>query len=458
MKAKVKSTPARRLWKSIHVRFSNKPRLPPRVNGDVITSESYDSFTPDSLSAALAADFNQLRYVDGVFYEYATSGIWREVSEDRIGRRATERLGSSARTARIKDALQLLKYKCQVNLNNFAPQPGYINLKNGMLELCTRKLLPHGPEYHSRCQLPYAYEPTAKCSRFLKFLAEIFEKTPDQIITVQQWFGYCLTIETFLQLLVFLLGIGSNGKGVLLRLLDQLVGADNACHIPLERLAKDFVLAELKDKLINTCGEVDTSQPLPSSILKTLTGEDPITIDVKYKTAITFKPIAKHTFAVNELPTFRDKTHALRRRVIFLSFTRIFDEGSRDTELDAKLQAELPGILNWALAGLDSVLENRTIYEPDASKEIVRRFSEKMNPVLGFVRNMCDLSANDLKMERKDVYAAYRKWHHSNIGDHELSKITFYECLKNDFPTVRAVRNKGIDYFRGLKLKDQNSK
>jgi len=457
MKAKLKFSPARKLWDEIHDRFTTRPRLPPRFNPTPEASP-YDSLTPDALSETLATDFFQLRYVDGTFYEYSEAGVWLEVSEDRIGQRATERLGPNARTARIKDAIQLLKYKTQVDLANFAPTQGFINLRNGMLELRTRRLQPHGPDYNSRCQLPYSYDPNADCPRFLTFLKEVFKTTPDQINTLQQWFGYCLTTETFLQLLVLLLGIGSNGKGVLLRLLEQLVGPSNACHIPLEKLAKDFVLIELKDKLINTSGEVDTSQPLPSSILKTLTGEDPITVDVKYKSAITFKPMAKHIFAVNELPTFRDKTHALRRRVLFLSFSRIFDEKSRDTNLDNKLKAELPGILNWSLIGLDKVLETRSIDEPAVSKEIVRRFSEKLNPVLGFVRNVCELGEQDAKIERKDVYSAYRQWHHANIGDHALSKVVFYECLKNDFPTIIAVRIHGIDYFKGLSLKTQSKR
>src|SRR5262249_4876374 len=151
-----------------------------------------------------------------------------------LGGQARTLLGPSARTAWINDAIQLLQFEVRRELADFHPEPGCINLQNGILKTSNGKLVAHNPRYNSRSQLPFAYDLKAQCPRWKKFIREIFADDPTKGRTLQQWFGYCLTPEVSLQQFVILLGTGSNGKSVVLAVLGALVGKENKSAIPLD--------------------------------------------------------------------------------------------------------------------------------------------------------------------------------------------------------------------------------
>lgn len=409
-------------------------------------------FRPARLAARLLEESDPVQYSGGTLYRYG-DGYWAEVSDDELGARAKALLRDWATTARIRDAIQLVKYEAQIAPEDFEPVRGFVNLINGMLEVAANKLHPHDPKYNSRSQLPFGFVPKARCPRWLKFLAEVFAADPSQAKALQEWFGYCLTHETFLQVFVIFVGSGANGKGVTLVILARLLGPDNVCAIPLDKMERDFVLVTLKDKLVNLGGEVDTSRRLATSTLKALTGEDTITVDKKYSDPVTFRPTAKHVFTVNEMIHFKDATQAMRRRAVFFLFTESFEGPRCDPELAKKLEGELAGILNWALAGLKTVLRTKKLHKARSAAEYEQQFAEAQNPVLGFVRARCSLADSNGRTPRANVYRAYTLWHHNNIGERPWSKPRFYERLCADFPEVRRVRVHGQDYFKGIRLR-----
>jgi putative DNA primase/helicase len=218
-------------------------------------------------------------------------------------------------------------------------------------------------------------------------------------------------------------------------------------------MQKDFVLVSLKDKLVNLCGEIRTSKLIDSETIKLLTGDDPITVDIKYKSAITFKPIAKHIFSTNELPKFRDKTQALRRRAVFLTFEQTFAGEDCNKHLTDELLEELPGILLWALDGWKELAQVEELYETPSCLAYKERFAETLNPVLAFVNQACELSNRLPRIKRSELYGEYRNWHLNNIGKRPLSKPAFYERLRDDFPAIPEVRVQGTDYFKGIKVR-----
>ncbi|MCY2928589.1 MAG: phage/plasmid primase, P4 family [Planctomycetota bacterium] len=407
-------------------------------------------FKPANLADHLKAHFDPIRAVGGVLYHYDLAGIWREVPPDELGQVATELLGSEARTARTEDAIKVLAHKVRTVAAAFVPRPNYINLRNGMLNVVTGELEPHGPVFHSRTQLPFEYQPLDPCPRWEQFLREVFADEPGKARTLQQWFGYCLTPETFLQQFMILLGSGANGKGVALSVLEELVGPENRCAVPLDKLDDRFMLAQLKDKVVNIGGEIETSRRLRSSILKTLTGEDAITADRKYREPITFRPMTKHLFTANEMVHFSDQTAAMRRRVLLLRFDRKFEGKARDSRLRERLINELPGILNWALDGLRALLKTKQIHRTPSMEALATEFAEAQNPVLAFVKARCQLVKGDQHVRKTGFFSAYENWHLSNASDHPLSRRRVYERLLADFPTVRSVRVHGYDCFKGI--------
>lgn len=445
-----------RLWRQIHENFETTPRK--SVSAALVSKQSGaeffvdKKFVPTLLMEAIKQKFEPIVYVQGCFYHYSDAGFWQEVSGHKLGSFAASKLGRFAKAYYIQETVKLLAYDVSEDLHEFEPAKDYINLKNGMLKVKTGKLKPHATHFNSRIQLPYSFEATAKCPRWRKFLREIFSDDMKKARTLKQWFGYCLTTETFIQKFMVLKGTGANGKTVTLSVLSELIGANNICAVPLRKMERDFTLVTIKDKLVNLCGEIKTSRLIDSDTIKLLTGEDPITVDVKYREPITFRPTAKHIFSTNEMPKFRDKTEALRRRAIFLTFDQTFTGEKCDKKLTKKLLQERSGILRWALEGLKEVMTSTEIYESESSLEYKERFAEALNPVLAFINQACELSPNLPRIKRSTLYHEYRLWHIANIGEHPVSKPSFYERVRDDFPQIDEVRVHGEDYFKRVKV------
>lgn len=62
--------------------------------------------------------------------------------------------------------------------------------------------------------------------------------------------------------------------------------------------------------------------------------------------------------ATNHLPRFHGTDAGIWRRIRLVPFTQRIPEEKQDMLLPQKLEAELPGILNWALDGLSRWLRN----------------------------------------------------------------------------------------------------
>ncbi|MFP4218443.1 MAG: hypothetical protein ACLFR6_06355, partial [Salinarchaeum sp.] len=68
-------------------------------------------------------------------------------------------------------------------------------------------------------------------------------------------------------------------------------------------------------------------------------------------------PTTKHAFSANELPDVNDDDEAFFRRILLVAFPTTVPKDERDPRLDQKLQSELAGVLNWAIEGLQRLLE-----------------------------------------------------------------------------------------------------
>ena len=83
----------------------------------------------------------------------------------------------------------------------------------------------------------------ATCPRWVNFLGWMFGDDDDTIAFIQEWFGYCLVMDTSQQKFLMLEGPGANGKSVLLATLEALVGEDNCSSVGLEDFGERFALS-----------------------------------------------------------------------------------------------------------------------------------------------------------------------------------------------------------------------
>src|SRR5262249_40607785 len=152
-------------------------------------------------------------------------------------------------------------------------------------------------------------------------------------------------------------GSGGNGKGVVTNSLTRVLGVENVSALSLHRFGGPHELVVILGKLVNITTELKASDKVAEHVLKQLTGSDAITFNPKYKEPFSAKPTAKIILVTNERPQFTDRSDGLWRRLIILPFPVTISEDRRNVHLEDELAAELPGILNWAIAGARSLYQ-----------------------------------------------------------------------------------------------------
>ena len=387
-----------------------------------------------------------LVYLNGFFWAYS-SGYWA-VQHDHadVQKSIAEFYSSSATPAKVIKLFGMLRLSCIVKEVDFQPNTNYICFQNGALNLRSFELVPHSPHFHLRSGRPVDWDENATSPRFEQFLQDIFgkdEDRDDKIQFVKEWMGLCLIPDTSFEKFVVCVGEGGNGKSVLLKLMPELVGADNVYSAPIERLGNRRALAELAGKLLLTSSEINENSVMDDGILKQIVSGDTIEGERKYGHPFTFTPTARIMLATNHLPKLRDVTQAFFRRLVVLRFNRNFTAEEMDLNLTAKLKTEMAGIFAVAVNGLKTLQERGQFIVPKSSEGAATEYREYSDLIKLFADDSL-IQGNGERMKPASLYALYKNWA-SAYGFVTENNITFGKRLKQlGFEKKRA---NGIDYW-----------
>ncbi|PIJ32604.1 NTP-binding protein [Mycobacterium heckeshornense] len=317
-----------------------------------------------------------------------------------------------------------------------------ISCENGLLDLSTRTIHNHTPAFFNLVSVPFAYDPNApKPAAWFEFLDSLWPHDPDSIALLQEYIGYVLSGRTDMQKLLLLIGPTRSGKGTIARMLTQLVGRGHVAGPTLASLATNFGLAPLLGKPLAVISDArlggKTQTETLVERLLSITGEDVLTVDRKFRECWTGKLPTRFVILSNELPRFRDSSGAIANRMLVLQTTESF-LGREDRALDAKLSRELPGILNWALEGLDRLNRNGRFTVPASSEESALLVMDLASPVSAFVRERCVRDPH-AEVSRDDLYRAWKTWAEDN-GHRPGSKSTFGRDLRAAVPSAKTSR------------------
>jgi len=290
------------------------------------------------------------------------------------------------------------------------PAAEIIACSNMLLHLPTRNTRPHTPDFFTLNALDFAYDAAApEPAEWLKFLASIWPDDQETIDTLQEAFGLFLTGDTRHQKAILIVGPKRSGKGTIARVLTDLLGAANVCGPTLSSLSQNFGLAPLIGKRLAIVSDARLSGKTDQSIiverLLSITGEDSLTIDRKFRDGWTGKLDARFLILTNELPRLTDSSGALAGRFIILVMQQSF-YGKEDLGLSDKLRAELPGVLLWAIKGWER-LNKRGHFVPPKSADAARQSLEDLgSPIGAFLRDCCTIEQG----QEVQCDAMYRAW------------------------------------------------
>jgi P4 family phage/plasmid primase-like protien len=322
-----------------------------------------------------------------------------------------------------------------------------INLENGIFNVEKwlkgdhDVLSAHSHNLFSVVCLPYSYDPVATCPKWLKFLAEV-QPELDMRNLLQEWVGLNLVYDTSFCKFVLLVGEGANGKTVFCVVFRCLLGAENVSAVNLEGFdpKRTFQIAATIGKLANIVGELNQIDKAAEGELKKFVAGELVTAERKYEHPFELIPSARLTFATNILPRFADATDGLWRRLLLVPFNiQITDEAKQDKNLvnpDWWVNSgELPGIFNWALAGLKRLYERGHFVEPEISRVAKESYRLDSNPTRTFLLDNYEFKDGE-RVSTTKLYEAYSVDLKSG-GHFPLSRTIFAAEVKRAFPKAK---------------------
>ncbi|MFE9922281.1 phage/plasmid primase, P4 family [Streptomyces sp. NPDC005774] len=291
------------------------------------------------------------------------------------------------------------------------PRTPIVACTNGLLDVASQQLRPLTPEFFNLVSVPFDYDPDANCPTWLAFLRKAWPDDIESIKAVQEWFGYVLSGRTDQQKILLVVGPTRSGKGTIARILGLLVGKGNVAGPTLAGLSTNFGLSPLLGKPLAVISDARLAGRDGHQIVErllTISGEDTIDVDRKYREPWTGKIPARLMILSNELPNFGDSSGVIARRFIVLNMT-VSWLGKEDTALTGKLAAELPGILNWALHGLARLERNGRITQPRSSTDAITTMQDTASPTSAFVRDRCDVG-QDCSVPVDVLWEMWKDW------------------------------------------------
>jgi P4 family phage/plasmid primase-like protien len=314
-----------------------------------------------------------------------------------------------------------------------------LNMANGLYDIRTNTLRPHSWEYLSRQRIPIKFDPKIKPKKWGKFLSEVLY--PNQIRTTDEAMAYTFLRDNPFELYIILLGFGSNGKSVLMHVLTKLHGEDNVSNTSLARLLSDrFAKKDLEGKNVNLDMEMSKATIDDMSVLKELTGSQPIRVEPKFKQAYTTRLWAKHFFSTNEMPEMKDYSDAHYRRELIISFPNQFVDGvnaNPNLKHELTTDEELSGIFNVLMIPLRRIaVEHKPPYM-DAKTIQDRKLKHQLttDPIKVFLETATEPTdyETDPDITKEDLHEGYKKF------------CMFYKIPWQRYdPFCQAVKGKGV--------------
>lgn len=302
--------------------------------------------------------------------------------------------------------------------------------------------------------MPVAYDPKAKCPRWLAFLEEMqpFEPTR-RMVQVASGLGL---IGLTVQKLFFHYGFGANGKSVYMEVLCRIFG-EIAVTLPSESFtgegkgagAANPDMARLYGKRHLRVKELPEGEDLREALVKDLTGGEYFTARDLFEGYFDFKPFFTGHMSGNGYPRISGTDNGIWRRMVVVHWPKIIaDADQREFEtVVGEMMEEASGILNWLIEGVLIFLREGLVV-PDAVKAKTQEYRDEMDRTSAFC-SACVVREGDGEVTAKDFYQAYVDYT-IDQGGKPITLTAFGLVMKKKYERVEG----RIVVYRGIRLVD----
>ncbi len=403
-------------------------------------------------------DKHPVIFTRGAFYKYEVAGgVWSAIQRHKV-----EQLVHTFDGAQLPDHQLRVTHgvvcgtfnvaaSMATNPTFFDDAPRGLVFKNGFLEVTPAgaTLRPHSPDHHATLALPFDFEHQLRPMRWLEALEAIFQPDEDRaqkIALLGEFAGACLLgIAPKFAVALVPIGAGANGKSVVIDVLSGLFPSEAVSCIPPQDLGQEYRRARLAGIRLNAVSELPESDILDSEPFKAVIDGSQIEGRVPREMPFKFRPIAGHIFAGNRLPGTSDQTLGFWRRMMPVTFNRIFKREEQDAYLAVKiLSGERPAVTAWAIAGAVRLLKQSGYTVPPSVRGAQEDWQRNSDQVRAFYEERCKPIVDD-GTGGAVVYREYVNWASAN-GHRPLASNKFFLRLLA-LPGVERLRRAEGNFY-----------
>lgn len=312
---------------------------------------------------------------------------------------------------------------------------GKVPTRSGLVDPRTLEVEPLFPEHYATWRIEAEFDPDAQCPWWLQMLEDVFaDRSPEvreaTIRVIQELLGAGLIDEKPREIsraLVF--QGGSNfGKSGILEVLGGLFGQEQNAT-PIEALEGAHGMMQFVKRSPWVLHEAFDQRKwhFSSSVKAIVTGEL-INVNVKNGPLLSIRVRSPIFWGTNHPPQFKEATKAIVNRMVIIECRREFvDTRPVGAAIEARRQGyhkpstfvlatELPGVLAWALKGLQRALERGYLSLTADMVEANEAMRVESNLVAGFLEECINYDP-DRRLSVPDFCLAFAAWWMANKGE-----------------------------------------
>lgn len=327
----------------------------------------------------------------------------------------------------------------------------YVNTRNLTIDLSDGTIMAHEPARLITKVTNAPYRPEAPRERWEDFLAQIMPD-PEMREYLKRLAGYSLMGNTQERLLVFLHGVGRNGKSVFVETLRTVFG-DYAIGTPvttfLEKRSEtgNNDLARLRGARFVAASEFEEGAKANIALLKQVTGDEKITARPLYGEYFDFPFEGTIWISTNHMP-YVGVSAAVWDRVKIIDFPVRLDPSEVDVHIKDKLALEAAGILSWAIEGARAYVAYG-LEEPTTVMLAAEGEKSKQNLLQDFLDEQCTVDF-ETSVSASALYRQYTWWA-AQSGERPMTNRTFKAKLQE--LGLQQRRSSGGNRWFGLTMK-----
>lgn len=400
----------------------------------------------------LLADHDYITVGDaGSIYSYhEPDGVFERGGEREIEHELQAGLGphySQHEKREILGHIRARTYTDHDELNAGDTDEPLLCVGNGVLNVETRALYDHSPDYAFTRAIPWDYDPDATCPNLDRFMTDITRREADAL-TMYEMVGHALHPEYVRKKFLILFGPGDNGKTVFYQFVRELLGGPaNVSSVQLQQIADNrFASETIVGSYANIAPDMPAKKVSDLGDLKTLTGgEDLFWFEPKGEPGYEAVNTATMLFGCNEPPILPERGEAVKTRLVPVELPYRFTENpdeddprqkqarpASDLKDEIVTDDEMSGFLNRALDGLDRLMANNDVSLPESPDGRLTLYEMESDPITKFAVT-CLVNEAGENMTKDEMYNTYVEYCRANDVKVTDANVFFRKLRRTTF-------------------------